>query len=30
VGKPSFENLSKVIATALKKAKRKTPEKKRA
>jgi protein-disulfide isomerase len=29
-GKPNFENLSKVIDTALKKAKRKTPEKKRA
>jgi protein-disulfide isomerase len=29
-GKPSFENLSKMIDAALKKAKRKTPEKKRA
>jgi len=29
-GKPSFENLSKVIASALRKAKRKAPEKKRA
>jgi protein-disulfide isomerase len=30
IGKPNFENLSKVIDAALKKAKRKTPEKKRA
>jgi protein-disulfide isomerase len=29
-GKPSFENLSKMIDAALKKAKRKAPEKKRA
>jgi len=29
-GKPNFENLSKMIDSALKKAKRKTPEKKRA
>src|SRR5258706_11600821 len=29
-GKPTFENLSKVIDLALKKAKRKTPERKRA
>ena len=30
LGKPNFENLSKMIDAALKKAKRKTPEKKRA
>ena len=29
-GKPNFENLSKMIDAALKKAKRKAPEKKRA
>ena len=30
IGKPNFENLSKVINSALRKAKRRTPEKKRA